>query len=176
MASNYNTTNNNIPTGYNDPAGTHGPHHSAVGNAMDPRVDSDRDGRALGRDAVNNPGAPGTAGVSTAGYHGAGVGATSTTGTARTATGPGGATSTSQSHNPVQPHSGSGGGLVESVKGRIAQVHGIGESTRGHFNSTVNGLMHDKEGQRKDAAVAAGGEREFANKDFERHGTMDKAL
>jgi hypothetical protein len=36
--------------------------------------------------------------------------------------------------------------------------------------------MHDKEGQRKDAAVAAGGEREFANKDFERHGTMDKAL
>jgi hypothetical protein len=123
MASNYNTTNNNIPTGYNDPAGTHGPHHSAVGNAMDPRVDSDRDGRALGRDAVNNPGAPGTAGVSTAGNHGAGVGATSTTGTARTATGPGEATSTSQSHNPVQPHSGSGGGLVESVKGRIAQVH-----------------------------------------------------
>lgn len=40
----------------------------------------------------------------------------------------------------------------------------------------MGGLLHDKEGQRKNAAVAAGGEREFANKEFERHGTTDKAL
>lgn len=93
MTSNYNTTN--TTTGYDDPAGTHGPHHSAVGNAMDPRVDSDRDGRALGKDAVNNPGAPGTESVQTAG----------------------------SSRTPVEPHSGTGGGFVESIKGRMAQAH-----------------------------------------------------
>ncbi len=42
------------------PAGTYGPHSSKVANAADPRIDSDRDGRA----AVGNaPGpAPNTAG------------------------------------------------------------------------------------------------------------------
>lgn len=52
----------------------------------------------------------------------------------------------------------------------------MGESVRGHFNAGVDGLLGDKEGQRKDAAVAAGGEREFARKDFEHKGTMDKSL
>lgn len=46
-------------TGYNDPEGTHGPHSSRVGNAADPRVDSDRDHRGV----HNGPGpAPNTAG------------------------------------------------------------------------------------------------------------------
>lgn len=40
-------------TGYNDPTGTHGPHSSRAANAADPRIDSDRDGRAA-------PGAAGT--------------------------------------------------------------------------------------------------------------------
>ncbi|KAL2168957.1 hypothetical protein VTG60DRAFT_6599 [Thermothelomyces hinnuleus] len=31
-------------TGYNAPRGTYGPHKSRVANALDPRVDSDRDG------------------------------------------------------------------------------------------------------------------------------------
>ncbi|KAL2148401.1 hypothetical protein VTH82DRAFT_2321, partial [Thermothelomyces myriococcoides] len=33
------------------PEGSHGPHDSRVANAADPRVDSDRDGRAAGRTA-----------------------------------------------------------------------------------------------------------------------------
>lgn len=32
-------------TGYNAPEGTYGPHGSRIANALDPRVDSDRDGR-----------------------------------------------------------------------------------------------------------------------------------
>ncbi|KAK4107327.1 hypothetical protein N656DRAFT_785443 [Canariomyces notabilis] len=32
-------------TGFGAPQGTYGPHKSRVGNALDPRVDSDRDGR-----------------------------------------------------------------------------------------------------------------------------------
>lgn len=44
------------------PAGTHGPHSSRVGNVLDPRVDSDRDGRgALGGRSGPGP-APNTAG------------------------------------------------------------------------------------------------------------------
>lgn len=48
-------------TGYNDPAGTHGPHGSRVANAADPRFDSDRDHR----------GAPGSAGTA---HYGSGPG------------------------------------------------------------------------------------------------------
>ncbi|KAK3402719.1 hypothetical protein B0T20DRAFT_343025 [Sordaria brevicollis] len=44
------------------PTGTHGPHDSRAANALDPRVDSDRDGRgALGRSSGPGP-APNTAG------------------------------------------------------------------------------------------------------------------
>lgn len=44
------------------PTGTHGPHDSRAANALDPRVDSDRDGRgALGRHSGPGP-APNTAG------------------------------------------------------------------------------------------------------------------
>lgn len=53
------TYGNSRTTGYNDPEGTHGPHSSRVGNAADPRVDSDRDHRGV----HNGPGpAPNTAG------------------------------------------------------------------------------------------------------------------
>lgn len=140
--------NRNATTGFNDPEGTHGPHHSAVGNAMDPRVDSDRDN-------VNTSRGPTTDDKS--GY-------------------PTDTKSTSDANNPVEPHSGQGGGFVETVKGRVAQVHGIGESARGHFNSTMSNLLHDDKGREKNAKIIAGGEREFANKEFERHGTTDKAL
>ncbi|KAJ0353772.1 hypothetical protein KNSL1_001800 [Colletotrichum chrysophilum] len=38
-------SNSNFRTGYDDPEGTHGPHSGRVANAVDPRVDSDRDHR-----------------------------------------------------------------------------------------------------------------------------------
>ncbi|KAF6833234.1 cell surface protein [Colletotrichum musicola] len=38
-------TGSNTRTGYDDPAGTHGPHGNRAGNLADPRVDSDRDHR-----------------------------------------------------------------------------------------------------------------------------------
>jgi hypothetical protein len=38
----------NPVTGRNDPEGTHGPHGTRTGNTLDPRVDSDRDGRSAG--------------------------------------------------------------------------------------------------------------------------------
>ncbi|KAF3353175.1 Protein dopey [Verticillium dahliae VDG1] len=205
--SNFNNTAAPVPgaTGYDDPAGTHGPHHSRIGNAIDPRVDSDRDGRAATNASVpatghenqipryeNQP----VGNRSVTGYndptgtHGphatrAGNGVSSGTTTTH---GPGGI-----SHGPTSAAAGTTagtatgthatvddghkkGGLKEGVKGVIAQGHGMGESVRGHFNAGVDGLLGDKEGQRKDAAVAAGGEREFARKDFEHKGTMDKSL
>ncbi|KAM0330617.1 hypothetical protein ACHAQA_003566 [Verticillium albo-atrum] len=173
-------------TGYDDPAGTHGPHASRVGNAADPRVDSDRDGRAAPNASVPAAGYAGQAGGYT---HGTTAGTThgttgithggTTAGTTHgTTTGVpvGAATGTHNTHTTVDDGHRKKGGVVEGIKGVFAQCHGMGESVRGHFNAGVDGLLGDKEGQRKDAAVAAGGEREFANKEFEHRGTLDKSL
>lgn len=157
MASNY-------TTGYNDPEGTHGPHSSRVANAVDPRVDSDRDHR----------GAPGAAapGVGSTGY------GTSTT-TAGTGTGFAGAHgthTTDTSTAGVTARENTGERAARGIKGVFAQGHGIGESLRGNINSAIDSLTGDKAKQAHDEEVARGGFREVANKEFEKKGTTDKAL
>ncbi|ROT42393.1 hypothetical protein SODALDRAFT_326557 [Sodiomyces alkalinus F11] len=66
-------------------------------------------------------------------------------------------------------------GFTDTVKGAMAQGHGLGEAARGSFNAKVDELMGDETGRQKDQAVVAGGKREFTNKEFERKG-WDKAL
>ncbi|KAM0279547.1 hypothetical protein ACHAQH_004502 [Verticillium albo-atrum] len=165
-------------TGYNDPAGTHGPHASRAGNVADPRIDSDRDGRAAGSTAVPAGGYTGQTHGATAGTtttHGPGGITHGTTG-ATTGAATGTAAGTTHDTHTAAHDGHKKGGVAEGVKGIFAQGHGMGESVRGHFNAGVDGLLGDKEGQRKDAAVAAGGEREVASKEFEHQGTMNKSL
>lgn len=110
MASNYNHTVPAGTTGYNDPEGTHGPHSSRVANAVDPRVDSDRDHR----------GAPG-AGVGSAGY-----GTSANTGTTA-GTGVVGATTTGHgTHTTTGATAGTentGERAARNIKGVFAQGH-----------------------------------------------------
>lgn len=109
MSANYNQTAPGGTTGYNDPEGTHGPHSSRVANAVDPRVDSDRDHR----------GAPvaGATGAGTAGYGastttaGTGIGASHGTHTADT---------TSAS---VTGRENTGERAARGIKGVFAQGH-----------------------------------------------------
>lgn len=56
------------------------------------------------------------------------------------------------------------------------KYQGLGESLRGNINSAIDSLTGDKTKQAHDEEVARGGYREFANKEFEKKGTMDKAL
>lgn len=65
------TTGGAHVTGYNDPAGTHGPHGSRIANAADPRIDSDRDHRGApgGAGTAHYGSGPGPA-ANTAGPHG----------------------------------------------------------------------------------------------------------
>lgn len=107
MASNYNQTAPAGTTGYNDPEGTHGPHSSRVANAVDPRVDSDRDHR----------GAPG-AGVGSAGY-GASTTTTAGTGVGATTTGHGTHTTTGATAGTEN----TGERAARNVKGVFAQGH-----------------------------------------------------
>ncbi|KAL0936087.1 uncharacterized protein CTRU02_208302 [Colletotrichum truncatum] len=69
-----------------------------------------------------------------------------------------------------------GGGIGQQIKGAFAQTHGVGEVLRGKFNSAVDTMAGDTTGQAKDKVVTTGGEREYANKDFVKKGTTDKAL
>ncbi|KAK4161612.1 hypothetical protein QBC43DRAFT_323314 [Cladorrhinum sp. PSN259] len=66
--------------------------------------------------------------------------------------------------------------VARNIKGVVAQGHGLGESLRGNIMSGIDSLVGDKEKQPVHEAIARGGEREFLNKDFEKKGTMDKAL
>ncbi|KZL75545.1 chitin synthase 2, partial [Colletotrichum tofieldiae] len=68
------------------------------------------------------------------------------------------------------------GGIGQQIKGAFAQGHGVGEVIRGKFNSAVDTAAGDPQGQAKNKNIATGGEREFANKDFVKKGTLDKAL
>ncbi|OLN87859.1 hypothetical protein CCHL11_00149 [Colletotrichum chlorophyti] len=69
-----------------------------------------------------------------------------------------------------------GGGIGQQIKGVFAQGHGVGEVLRGKFNSAVDTMAGDSEGLAEDKTVTTGGEREFANRDFAKKGTTDKAL
>ncbi|KAF9869723.1 hypothetical protein CkaCkLH20_12766 [Colletotrichum karsti] len=69
-----------------------------------------------------------------------------------------------------------GGGIGHQIKGAFAQTHGVGEVLRGKFNSAVDTVAGDSEGLAKNKNITTGGEREFANKDFVKKGTTDKAL
>ncbi|KAK4167819.1 hypothetical protein QBC43DRAFT_361382 [Cladorrhinum sp. PSN259] len=74
--------------------------------------------------------------------------------------------------------------VARNIKGVVAQGHichqssipGLGESLRGNIMSGIDSLVGDKQKQPEHEAIARGGEREFMNKEFERKGTMDKAL
>ncbi|KAL2759789.1 hypothetical protein ACRALDRAFT_2023910 [Sodiomyces alcalophilus JCM 7366] len=67
------------------------------------------------------------------------------------------------------------GGLMDTIKGVMAQGHGMGEAARGNFNAKVDEFLGDEQGRQKDQAIAKGGKREFTNKEFERKG-WDKTL
>ncbi|KAF6825991.1 hypothetical protein CMUS01_09623 [Colletotrichum musicola] len=69
-----------------------------------------------------------------------------------------------------------GGGIGHQIKGVFAQGHGVGEVLRGKFNSAVDTMAGDSEGLAKDKVTTTGGEREFANRDFVKKGTTDKAI
>ena len=81
----YGTASSGFGTGHNTAEGAHGPHSSRVANAMDPRVDSDRDGsRTAGNSATTGYGSSGlghstgTHGIGSTGTHG--IGSTGTHG------------------------------------------------------------------------------------------------
>ncbi|KAF6829329.1 hypothetical protein CPLU01_07971 [Colletotrichum plurivorum] len=69
-----------------------------------------------------------------------------------------------------------GGGIGHQIKGAFAQGHGVGEVLRGKFNSAVDTMAGDSEGLAKDKVTTTGGEREFANREFVKKGTSDKAI
>ncbi|TPX06805.1 uncharacterized protein E0L32_002301 [Thyridium curvatum] len=73
-------------------------------------------------------------------------------------------------------HPNTGERTAQGIKGVFAQGHGIGESLRGNINSAIDTLTGDHTEKAKDEEVARGGFREFANKEFEKKGTTDKAL
>lgn len=64
-------------TGYDDPTGTHGP-HGRVGNAVDPRVDSDADHRAAGHSGGLGSTGTHAGGLGSTGAHSGGIGSTGT--------------------------------------------------------------------------------------------------
>lgn len=55
-------------------------------------------------------------------------------------------------------------------------MQGIGESLRGNIMSGVDSLVGDKQKQPQHEAIAAGGDREVLNKEFERKGAVHKGL
>jgi hypothetical protein len=50
----------------------------------------------------------------------------------------------------------------------------VTESLRGNINSAVDSLLGDKEKLPRDEAIAAAGDREVLNKEFEKKGTVHK--
>lgn len=111
MASNYNHT---VPgtTGYDDPEGTHGPHNSRVANAVDPRVDSDRDHRGAPMQATG----PAFGGAST-GYN------TETTHAAHNSQLPGSYDSTGTATTGQAGTENTGERVARNIKGIFAQGH-----------------------------------------------------
>ncbi|KAJ4422188.1 hypothetical protein N0V82_003158 [Gnomoniopsis sp. IMI 355080] len=95
-------------TGYNDPTGTHGTHNSRIANAVDPRIDSDRDHR----------GAPGAAGAA---------------GTSHIGSGPGPSANTDFSGNPshVNTNIGAGSGPNSSISPTQSASSGSGQKHYG---------------------------------------------
>ncbi|KAK0657997.1 hypothetical protein B0T16DRAFT_489025 [Cercophora newfieldiana] len=128
------------------PEGTFGPHTSRLANAADPRVDSDRDGRAAG----------------------AGVGAPTHAPTTNT-----GITSTA-GPTPGSTGENTGERVARGIKGVVAQGHGMTESLRGNINSGIDSLVGDTEKLPRDEAIARAGDREVLNKEFEKKGTVHK--
>lgn len=148
------------------PEGTYGPHTTRAANTLDPRIDSDMDNRgAPPPPTTHQP--PVTAGLNS----------TATTTAATTEN--------------------TGERIARGIKGKVAQGHvrppppivgsvcvlmgcvcvqGIGESLRGNIMSGVDSLVGDKEKQPRHEAIAAGGDREVLNKEFERKGGVHKGL
>ncbi|KAL1304015.1 hypothetical protein AAFC00_000456 [Neodothiora populina] len=64
----------------------------------------------------------------------------------------------------------------EGLKGIFAKGHGIGETLRGEINGAIDHFSGDTAAQQRDEYVARGGRDEFRTGQFEKKGTLDKAL
>lgn len=59
-----------------------------------------------------------------------------------------------------------GPSLVQKAKGLVAQGHGLGESLRGNINSGIDAAFNDKEGMKRDEAIAGKGKKEVLDAEF----------
>jgi len=82
----------------------------------------------------------------------------------------------------ADPYSGTGthvdgsttaGHSTNPVKNMLAAVHGVGEKVRGEFNGRVDAAMGEREGVRKNAAIANAGDAEIQTGQFS-HATKNR--
>ncbi|KAK4463444.1 hypothetical protein QBC42DRAFT_198961 [Cladorrhinum samala] len=183
----YGTASSGFGTGHNTAEGAHGPHSSRVANAMDPRVDSDRDGsRTAGNSATTGYGSSGlghstgTHGIGSTGTHG--IGSTGTHGIGSTGThgefGSSGLGSSGTAEGIHGPHNSRVGNAMDPrvdsdrdgshTAGRTAGhnefgTHGVG-STGTHTAGTHNAGNHFTSGPGPAPHTAGPHSNDMANK------------